>query len=766
MKKHLLQIIILLVATSGYAQTPTTQDCLGAIPVCQNIYSESFVPSGSGNFLNEINPANSCTAGEIYSIWYVFTANSDGNLGFVITPNNLNDDYDWALFDLTNADCSDIFSNPSLTVSCNAAGGANCNGPTGATGATTFDIQGAGCNNPNPSQFSGFSTFNNLIPMQAGNTYALMVSNWSQSNNGYEIDFSESTGLGVFDQTPPTISSIEPPANCFEDQIIVRFSEYIQCNSIDVDNFRLEGPGEPYQLALPLSDCSDGSEQGRNFELLITPPITAGGDFNLFLETDGLTEVLDLCDNAATSMTIPFTVGDDLELNLSVGPDTSLVCEGSAIILDATIDDGLTYTWSTGSTEPQITVTQGGVYSVDFTTSCGFGSDDIEVYVLNEPPVVELGDDRIICPGDDAALDASSPFSTYIWSDGSNSPNILPNQSGNYAVSVSNVCGTTFDDIDLNFVPAIQLDFENTYTFCYGDTLHIDVDYNHPDITYNWSDGNQSPIRNITEDGFYDLTVTSPCEQVSSATMVTFIKDDTIELGADTILCPNQMMTLDVFIPGSTFSWNTGETTAQIIVRQSGSYAVTVETVCTTQSDEINILILDSLNVQLGNDTFLCPTMPVTLNAGAGTLADYVWHDGTTDSLFRVREPGLKSVFVSNICEEGTFEVTVNECEVCEIQAPNVFSPNDDGSNDEFNVFVAITGNPQALCPVETFKMQVFDRWGGLIYVTEDAQKGWDGKANSTKLAPGVFTWVAEYSVVENNQIRKGTESGTVALIR
>ncbi|MBX2870713.1 MAG: hypothetical protein KTR30_01395, partial [Saprospiraceae bacterium] len=141
MKRSLLVSLFCVLFYQSYllGQTPTVQDCLGAIPVCQEVYSEMNSPSGDGNFNNEINTSISCTAGELNSIWYTFTVNEAGFLGFVITPNDANDDYDWALFNITGRQCSDIKSDPSLQVSCNAAGGPGCNGPTGANGGSSFN---------------------------------------------------------------------------------------------------------------------------------------------------------------------------------------------------------------------------------------------------------------------------------------------------------------------------------------------------------------------------------------------------------------------------------------------------------------------------------------------------------------------------------------------------------------------------------------------------------------------------------------------------
>ncbi|MBK7336732.1 MAG: hypothetical protein IPJ00_11390 [Saprospirales bacterium] len=201
---YLLLTLFSIGVSNALAQNPTIQDCLGAIPICQQIYVENASPTGSGNFPNEINTSINCTAGELNSIWYTFTVNQSGNFGFLLTPMNITDDYDWSLFNITNASCGDIDNNQSLMVSCNAAGGGTCNGLTGATGGTTYNVQGAGCNANPPSQTMGFSAFNSLIPVIVGNTYVLMVSNWTGSPNGYTIDFGL-TSVGVFGANNPPI---------------------------------------------------------------------------------------------------------------------------------------------------------------------------------------------------------------------------------------------------------------------------------------------------------------------------------------------------------------------------------------------------------------------------------------------------------------------------------------------------------------------------------------------------------------------------------
>ncbi|MBK7335314.1 MAG: hypothetical protein IPJ00_03775 [Saprospirales bacterium] len=310
--KHLfhriLPFLMLTLSFSGKGQIPTNQDCLGAIPVCQQIYSETLSPSGDGNYNNEINTSISCTAGELNSIWYTFTVDQSGNFGFLLTPNDINDDYDWSLFNITTASCEDIFSNQNLIVSCNAAGGGTCDGLTGATGGTNFDIQGAGCGVNPPTISNALTAFNDLIPVIAGNTYVLMVSNWTGSPNGYTLDFGLSTGIGIFDEQPPMLETISGPVSCGGQDIDIEFSEYINCTTIDASNFQLTGPGGPYTLSLDGNGCDNSANFENSFSLIIDPPISSMGTFTLSINSTGAFPLEDLCGNPIGQATADFDV--------------------------------------------------------------------------------------------------------------------------------------------------------------------------------------------------------------------------------------------------------------------------------------------------------------------------------------------------------------------------------------------------------------------------------------------------------------------------
>ena len=96
---------------TALGQNPTT-----AFPVCgTDTFSQNTVP------ICGVKPIPvPCNDGANYydknPFWYKFTCFQAGTLGFVVTPTNLEDDYDWQLFDVTGHDPNDVYLQPSLFI--------------------------------------------------------------------------------------------------------------------------------------------------------------------------------------------------------------------------------------------------------------------------------------------------------------------------------------------------------------------------------------------------------------------------------------------------------------------------------------------------------------------------------------------------------------------------------------------------------------------------------------------------------------------------
>ncbi|NJL76503.1 MAG: T9SS type B sorting domain-containing protein, partial [Saprospiraceae bacterium] len=853
------------------AQAPTIQDCLGAIPICQPVYREDKVVNGMGNYPNEITFAISCLEDERNAIWYTFTVNNTGNFGFTLTPNNLNDDYDWALYDLTDATCEEIRTNPNLLVSCNAAGkqglDLTCIGVTGATGASSHNIQGLGCGNNPPNLHNGLNSQNALIPVERGNTYVLVVSNWSRSTNGYTIDFGVSAGIGIFDLEDPEVSEATFPEQCGDNSITITFNENIQCSTIDKFNFILDGPGGPYAVRLLSPVCELGGRYTKTFDLLIEPAIQTPGSFTLNLDGDRSTEVLDLCNNPAFNTSLSFEVTIEEQLPLELGNDQT-ICPGSNVTLDASVSaPNAEYQWSNGATSPTITVAEAGTYLVTVTAGCARGTDLVSVEVRAENNLnVDLGDLATLCPNETLLLDATNVGANYRWQDGSTNPTLQVNRAGTYAVTVTNECGSVSDEVVVQYLDEVTLDLGEDFNLCLGvqKVLNADigaVSYSWQDgstdatfkvqesglytvaattscgilrdsvlviitdlpqvdlgddrqlcegtsitlnaaaseVTYLWSDGSINATFTTDVAGTYQVTLSNECGVASDTIRVEVIPDFTITLGDDQLLCEGNTLDLEIGTQDINIRWQDGSTNSNLIVSSAGIYWVQAQNECFTHTDSVLITAATSPTIDLGDDRLLCPDETIELDAshagaqylwqdgsidsvytitaggmymvtvtnacgsavdmvqvntipklrldlGADTLlcrgeqyildagqsveVTYVWQDGSSKSKFIANEPGLYTVQVTNECEALEDDILFVACPVCEMYVPNAFSPNLDNQNDVFLPFPS--------CVMNNYLLQIFDRWGTLVFASTDPSIGWDGIVQNQSAPNGV----------------------------
>jgi gliding motility-associated-like protein len=107
-------------------------------------------------------------------------------------------------------------------------------------------------------------------------------------------------------------------------------------------------------------------------------------------------------------------------------------------------------------------------------------------------------------------------------------------------------------------------------------------------------------------------------------------------------------------------------------------------------------------------------------------------------------------------CVDTVFKVIVIN-EDFNVYIPNTFTPNNDGVNDVFNV--KGVGLKQ-----EGYYMEIFDRWGTLVYSTKDLNKGWDGTVKGIKAQDGVYIY--KVKVVGDNGIGKKEFKGHVTLLK
>ncbi len=151
-------------------------------------------------------------------------------------------------------------------------------------------------------------------------------------------------------------------------------------------------------------------------------------------------------------------------LSPDLGPDL-ILCEGEVAALDP--GPGFaSYSWQDGSPFQQYTAWLAGTYWVTVSDSACAGTATDSLEIVNFPaPLVSLGADTAICPGDQLTLDAGSGWSSVLWSDGSTLNTLTIGQPGIFHVEVIDANGCPGQDtievgICLNIPePVNQLDF-------------------------------------------------------------------------------------------------------------------------------------------------------------------------------------------------------------------------------------------------------------------------------------------------------------------
>lgn len=103
-----------------------------------------------------------------------------------------------------------------------------------------------------------------------------------------------------------------------------------------------------------------------------------------------------------------------------------------------------------------------------------------------------------------------------------------------------------------------------------------------------------------------------------------------------------------------------------------------------------------------------------------------------------------------------------NMTDDCPIRMPNAFTPNDDGVND----FFYFTFRDE--CLPASFTLQVFDRYGRLVFETKDYQEKWDGRFDGQQLVDGSYFWMMSTNIMlpEHSEQTTFTKKGSVLIVR
>lgn len=480
----------------------------------------------------------------------------------------------------------------------------------------------------------------------------------------------------------------------------------------------------------------------------VTPSYTypKGGGYNIRLVAKG----------AICSDTYYRTVNviDSIQMNL--GPNDT-TCSPFKKILKAAQNTGTAFFWSTGEQGESIIVSKSGTYTVRTKKEICEYTDTISIVVDDEIP--KLPEDSIICNDEiiNMTLDVGPTFIDYQWNTGVKNASINVTQIGNYAVAVITKYGCQYTasfNLDQQMPPAVNIKDTSICPFTSG---NFTADNNN--VSYLWNTGETSKQITVSNPGDYWIKVfDGKCYGADTASLKVF---DLGKYGLpdDTAFCDKVYFGLKPGAQFTSYKWNTGEITQEIIALERGQFLVemTSKEGCKV-SDSINIVLNPLPNLGLGNDTTICEAIDLTLDAGVAV--SYLWHDGSTERTIKTKEKGLYTVVVkdTNGCYNSD-SIFIDKDPMAlpsDLYMPTAFTPNGDGLNDIF------PNNQYQDIGVE-YNLKIFNRWGEKLEDFDSPSMNWDGRSRDLQVQEGVYVYMVTWLGCDN---KRRTLKGNVTLLK
>ena len=419
---------------------------------------------------------------------------------------------------------------------------------------------------------------------------------------------------------------------------------------------------------------------------------------------------------------------------------------------------------------PMVTTNQDISIFCIVSDSCGIDTVYAQVSVLNG--ALDISNDTAICIGNTVNLFASgvsqvtwSP-ATYLDDPSSLTPVSTPLQSITYTAS-----GTTTDGCQLSATVHIHVDttmpqpvMQDSLVYCLGSSGTVTVS---GATTYDWSP--QTDITPVTgpqvtistqTNRYYYCDFSNACGTARDSIFVR-VNEAVILAGNDTTICPGETTPIHAS-GGVSYSWSPSP---YGYLQSNGSHVLVKPTVSTTYvvvgTDEygckdtanVRVNLFPLPFVQTNPDVYAVFGEEVQLNAVSSTAVNYVWSPAEYLSCNVCQSP------VTTPDKPMTFTVTIYDINGCSasdvvhifydaiIYVPNTFTPDNNGTNE---TFFALGVN------VKDFRLEIFNRWGELIYSGDALAQMWDGTYAGLPSPDGVYTWKIEYGEIftgERHQI-------------
>lgn len=377
-----------------------------------------------------------------------------------------------------------------------------------------------------------------------------------------------------------------------------------------------------------------------------------------------------------------------------LGNDTSL-CVGDTVSFS--VDQPFaSFSWSTGSTDSAILVTNDSIIMVTVTGYCDTLSDTVNIDFYY-PFVVDLGPDTSMCTYDSKTIQTGLPSNglQFAWSTGSAQPYVVAIDTGEYSVTVTNGSCEYSDTINVEFFPEVTVDLGHDSNFCYEPLVTLTPTTGNV-FSYEWSTGSTSPTLDITQSGTYTITAYGTggfCEAVDSVRWDLWF-EPLVNLGNDTSFCHNDVLTLTPTAQSAfplEFRWNDNSSSPTMTTNMVGLYWVEASDMHCAIRDTIEVGQYPILDVELGEDIQSCEGKTTVLDPQITLpVTEMNWSTGESSNTISIKQHGTYSVTVSNgLCTANdVVNVFYNDYPVVDLGPDTTMCPDDEMSFDLSSISV------------------------------------------------------------------------------
>jgi len=253
----------------------------------------------------------------------------------------------------------------------------------------------------------------------------------------------------------------------------------------------------PLTLNAGANDTSLSWYWRHNGSLDSTVSVNTGGVYQV--------EVKHNCGRSYDSIQVSHTNPPKLVLN-----DTS-ICLNDSVLITA-FANSARFRWTTGDTTASVWIKDYKTYGVGAVNRCGA---DSTVFILSElkPPSLSFPNDTVICDNEVWLLNVIHPRSSYLWDNGDQQAVRSISLAGNYAVTVTNACGSNSKTVKVSTLktPLAQIAVSPTGRYCPGTPITLTGSSLTDNGTSSWNTGDSSTSIVVTRGGNYTLTISNFC---------------------------------------------------------------------------------------------------------------------------------------------------------------------------------------------------------------------------------------------------------------